>query len=124
MKRLREAVYLMRDAIVGGDLHGFGELLHNAYESKKMMNPHVVEGTPADVLYDRARELGATGGKICGAGGGGYLMLYCEPKLHPRVRLGLETLGAKFAPVSLQANALRVWEESQGWRLDHGDPRP
>jgi len=115
MKRLREAVYSMRQTLLAGDLDQFGLQLHEAYVSKKMMNPHVVEGTPADILYERARELGAIGGKICGAGGGGYLMLYCDPRLQPRVQLGLESLGATFAPIALQEAALRVWKAAPAW---------
>ena len=90
MKGLHEAVFTMRDALESGDVARFGRLLHEAYESKKLMNPLVVRGAPIDVLYGRARELGAAGGKLCGAGGGGYLAILCEPDRQSDVRAGLE----------------------------------
>ena len=86
----------------------FGRLLHEAYQSKKLMNPLVVQGAPVDVLYERARSLGATGGKLCGAGGGGYLAIFCDPEHQPDVRSGLEELGGQFTEFAFHAEGLRV----------------
>jgi D-glycero-alpha-D-manno-heptose-7-phosphate kinase len=111
MKGLHEVVYAMRDALEGGDVARFGRLLHEAYESKKLMNPLVVEGAPIDLLYARARELGAAGGKLCGAGGGGFLAIYCEQDRQPAVRAGLEDLGGQFTAFAFHPRGLRVWRE-------------
>jgi D-glycero-alpha-D-manno-heptose-7-phosphate kinase len=75
----------MRTALQGGDLHHFGELLHEGWQAKrrvssKISNPRI------DELYALARENGAVGGKITGAGGGGFLLLYCEPLKQAAVR--------------------------------------
>jgi D-glycero-alpha-D-manno-heptose-7-phosphate kinase len=111
MKGLHEAVYAMRDALQSGDVDRFGGLMHEAYEAKKLMNPLVVRGAPIDVLYARARELGAVGGKLCGAGGGGYLAIFCEPHRQPEVRRGIEELGGQFTEFSFSSNGLRVRRE-------------
>ncbi len=111
MKGLHEAVYLMRDALLAGDLAQFGRLLHEAYESKKLMNPHIVRGAPIDQIYERARAFGATGGKLCGAGGGGYLVLYCEPRHQPGVVAELERLGAQFSRFHFRQAGLEVKRE-------------
>ena len=108
MKGLHEAVYTMREALESGDVERFGRLLHEAYEAKKLMNPLVVHGAPIDVLYARARELGAAGGKLCGAGGGGYLAVFCEPDRQPAVRAGLEQLGGQFTEFSFHPRGLQV----------------
>ena len=67
----------MRNALQHGDLRELGTLLHDGWEAKrrvsmKISTPHI------DELYALAREHGALGGKITGAGGGGFLLLYCE----------------------------------------------
>src|SRR5262249_3457514 len=75
--RLRELAYEMAEAVVDGRLNDFGTLLHDAYVNKKLMNPDIAAGTIADSLYAQARRNGAIGGKLLGAGGGGYLLIYC-----------------------------------------------
>src|SRR5207247_2465431 len=87
----------LRDVLESGDVDGLGEMLHEAYESKKRMNPHIAEGTRIERLFDAARRAGATGAKICGAGGGGYLLVYCPEERQPEVRAALERLGGTFA---------------------------
>jgi D-glycero-alpha-D-manno-heptose-7-phosphate kinase len=67
----------IRDAIVRGNLHHFGELLDVHWQTKKRLSGGISSGQ-IDAWYDLAKQNGAVGGKICGAGGGGFLMLYCE----------------------------------------------
>jgi D-glycero-alpha-D-manno-heptose-7-phosphate kinase len=75
----------------GKDLNDLGRLLHEAWEVKKS-----VEGTissPAiDAWYDRGLQAGALGGKLLGAGSGGFLLFFCEPHLQPRLREALADL--------------------------------
>ena len=75
----------------GGDLAPFGELLHEAWQAKRSLsnavsNPHV------DELYDLAVSAGASGGKLIGAGGGGFLLLFARPERHQAVRESLSSL--------------------------------
>ena len=98
MKRLQEMAYAMRDAIERADLAGLGALLHEAFVAKKQMNPHIAEHTPIETMLAAARDAGAYGGKVCGAGGGGYLLLAAAPERHPGIRAELERLGGQFAP--------------------------
>lgn len=74
---VKDLGYRSHDALVAGDLHKFGELLHEHWENKRkrstgMSNPEI------DEAYKIARENGAIGGKLIGAGGGGFLMFYTE----------------------------------------------
>ena len=69
----------MREALKAGELHRFGELLHESWQAKRKISSKI--STPRiDQLYACAREHGAIGGKITGAGGGGFLLLYCDAK--------------------------------------------
>src|SRR5581483_11336441 len=71
------------------DLTGFGSLLDDAWQAKKQVSRRI-SNPRIDQLYDLARRNGALGGKITGAGGGGFLLLYCEPSCQERVRRAME----------------------------------
>lgn len=70
---------------------GFGELLDSAWLAKRELSPNITNGV-VDDLYARARENGAIGGKLIGAGGGGFLMLFVPPSAQTRVRDELSEL--------------------------------
>jgi D-glycero-alpha-D-manno-heptose-7-phosphate kinase len=116
MKQLHEMAYEMRDALEAGDLGSLGGLLRQAYESKKRMNPHIAEGTPIERLMNAAHESGAAGGKICGAGGGGYLLLACRPDRQPAVRAALEALGGQLADFSFRSGGVEARVADRVWR--------
>src|SRR6267154_6636784 len=81
-----------RDALVKGDLRKFAELMAVHWEHKKKRSPGMSNG-PIDELYELARKNGALGGKIVGAGGGGFLLLYTEQKT--RVRESMRGAGLR-----------------------------
>ena len=75
----------------GRDLADFGRLLHESWLLKRSLSSRV--STPEiDAMYETARKAGAIGGKITGAGGGGFLLLYVEPDRQPAVRQALSHL--------------------------------
>jgi D-glycero-alpha-D-manno-heptose-7-phosphate kinase len=86
--------------------------LNEAYENKKRMNPHIADGTSADILYETAKQHGVVGGKLLGAGGGGYLLLFCETGKQHKVRKALEELGGQFTDFSFDGLGLQVWRSS------------
>jgi len=69
----------IRDSIVQGNLRRFGELLDVHWQTKKRLSS-AISNPQIDAWYDLAKYHGAIGGKISGAGGGGFLMLYCEDR--------------------------------------------
>jgi D-glycero-alpha-D-manno-heptose-7-phosphate kinase len=82
----------MRDALRRGELSLFGKLLDDGWKAKRRVSNKIA--TPRiDQLYALAREHGAIGGKITGAGGGGFLLIYCEPTRHHAVRAALAAEG-------------------------------
>jgi D-glycero-alpha-D-manno-heptose-7-phosphate kinase len=82
----------MRRALERGELRRFGELLHEGWLAKQRVSNKI--STPRiNTLYALARERGAIGGKITGAGGGGFLLLYCEAERQQAVRQALSQEG-------------------------------
>jgi D-glycero-alpha-D-manno-heptose-7-phosphate kinase len=80
--------YEMRDLLLAGDLDAFGKALHRGWEMKRAISP-MISTSAIDQVYDRALAAGALGGKIAGAGGGGFLVLYCPKPAQPHVRKAL-----------------------------------
>lgn len=87
----------MKEALERDDLSGFGSILHESWELKKTLaggisNPQI------DAAYERAMQSGALGGKLLGAGGGGFLLFYCEPQRQEelRSRIGLKEFSFRF----------------------------
>jgi D-glycero-alpha-D-manno-heptose-7-phosphate kinase len=82
------AIQMLRD----GDLDEFGRLLHESWQAKKTLS-RGISNPRIDEWYDLARCHGAIGGKITGAGGGGFLMLYCPEPTQDDVTAALEAAG-------------------------------
>ncbi len=77
--------------VTAGCLDSVGELLHESWLLKKQLARQISNGD-LDDLYERARKAGAIGGKIAGAGGGGFLLLYCPHERQESVRRALGNL--------------------------------
>jgi D-glycero-alpha-D-manno-heptose-7-phosphate kinase len=82
----------MREALLKSDLSRFGALLDEAWHAKKKFSSRI-SNARIDQLYALARQHGASGGKITGAGGGGFLLLYCEPSCQEAVRNAMAAEG-------------------------------
>jgi D-glycero-alpha-D-manno-heptose-7-phosphate kinase len=81
-----------RDALLAGDLRKFADLMHVHWEHKKKRSPGI-SSSRIDEMYELARANGALGGKLIGAGGGGFLMLYTEDKT--RLRAAMRSAGLR-----------------------------
>jgi D-glycero-alpha-D-manno-heptose-7-phosphate kinase len=77
--------------LTSGNLEGFGEVLDQNWQLKKSLS-RKISGTNIDDLYALAKGNGALGGKLLGAGGGGFLLFYCEPARQERLRSALRKL--------------------------------
>lgn len=80
-------------AILNGDgnLSPFGELLHEAWQAKRSLGA-MVSNPEVDAMYEAARNAGAVGGKLTGAGGGGFMLLFVPPERQPDVLRALSRL--------------------------------
>ncbi len=88
LRQLRDLALHGQQALQAGDIDAIGSLLHAGWQLKRRLASRVTNDH-IDELYDRARRAGAIGGKICGAGGGGFLLLYCPPEQQSAVRAAL-----------------------------------
>ncbi len=92
LRRMCEIAREMREVLTSGrDLNLFGALLHEAWEAKRSLTEGI-SNAGIDAWYSRARNAGALGGKLLGAGGGGFLLFFCEAHNHRRVREELSEL--------------------------------
>jgi len=95
MKKLTDGTL---KAICDGDLDTLGELVHKNWMMKRSLSSRISDGW-IDAKYERAIKLGAKGGKLVGAGGGGFLLLIAEPEKHENIarELGLRKVDFKFS---------------------------
>jgi D-glycero-alpha-D-manno-heptose-7-phosphate kinase len=99
----------MKNDLLRGHLDDFGELLHAGWENKRKLAAGIA--TPEiDELYEVARRNGALGGKISGAGGGGYMMFCCEFDKRHRLAEAVERLGAQVVEFSFESAGIQAWE--------------
>lgn len=92
LHRIKSLALEMKEALESDDLTMFGELLDESWQHKKQLSPGI-SNSLIDDAYSIARAEGAGGGKITGAGGGGFLLVYCEEDRQEKVRLALEEKG-------------------------------
>lgn len=109
MDELKRLTAETKNALLQGRLEDFGALLHESWVNKKKM-ANTITNPLIDEIYDQARRLGALGGKISGAGGGGYMFLYCPYETQPAISERLEALGALRVDFSFEKNGLQSWE--------------
>ncbi|MNT79701.1 D-glycero-alpha-D-manno-heptose 7-phosphate kinase [compost metagenome] len=93
---LKEQCGIWKQDLAGGNAGSLGSLMHEGWQLKKKLadgisNPQI------DGWYEAAMHAGATGGKIAGAGGGGFLMLYAEKQYHAAIRQVLPLRELEFA---------------------------
>jgi D-glycero-alpha-D-manno-heptose-7-phosphate kinase len=111
LRSLREQKQLatdMKNALLRRRLDDFGDLLHSAWESKKSLSPRI-SNSAIDEIYETARKSGALGGKITGAGGGGYMLLYCQFEKKHKVAEALKQVGASPTGFALESRGLQTW---------------
>lgn len=108
LHKQKELAIEMKNALLRRRLDDFGALLHCAWESKKKISPRI-STSHIDELYDTARKHGALGGKMTGAGGGGYMMLYCKFERRHRVLEALREVGMTPAEFAFEPLGLQTW---------------
>jgi D-glycero-alpha-D-manno-heptose-7-phosphate kinase len=109
MHQLKEQARMMKEALLKGNVDDIGPILDFGFRYKKQMAKGI-SNSSMDELYEVALKAGATGGKITGAGGGGFMMFYCPANTRYAVKTALEHYGGKFRPYQLTANGLTSWQ--------------
>jgi D-glycero-alpha-D-manno-heptose-7-phosphate kinase len=107
LHEVRSLADRMRTALEAADLDRFGSFLDEGWRAKKRISGKI-SNPRIDHLYELARGAGALGGKITGAGGGGFLLLYCPPASQEAVRATLAQEGVKDMAFAFDNNGTQV----------------
>ena len=109
MHRLKEQAYQMKEALLKGHIGDIGQLLNFGWENKKQMAQSITNPR-LDAIYNTALQAGATGGKISGAGGGGFMFFYCPCLTRFAVRDALsKTFGGECKRYEFTPEGLKTW---------------
>jgi D-glycero-alpha-D-manno-heptose-7-phosphate kinase len=106
---IKEITIAMKNALLQARLNDFGQLLHQEWQQKKRLTSGITDEA-IDTLYDAGRQAGAIGGKLLGAGGGGYLLFLCPFEKKHRIAQALEEAGGQVVPFNFDLRGLQVWE--------------
>jgi D-glycero-alpha-D-manno-heptose-7-phosphate kinase len=109
LRAQKELAVAMKAALLTGELREFGALLGEAWIEKKRMSPYI-SNQRIDELYELAMSKGALGGKITGAGGGGYILLFCDFTKKHRIIEALEFAGAEVMEFAFDSKGLTIWQ--------------
>jgi D-glycero-alpha-D-manno-heptose-7-phosphate kinase len=113
LHRLKDQTLEMKKALLLGQVDALGELLHQAWESKKKLEEHI-SNSRVDRLYQLARREGAIGGKMPGAGGGGYFLFLTRFDRKHRVAQAIEKHGAQVVPFQFERRGMLSWSSGTG----------
>ena len=108
LRTQKDLALKMKKALLHGRLDDFGDLLNTAWEYKKKLSPRITNPT-IDELYSEARKTGALGGKIMGAGGGGFMLLYCPFEQKHKIAARLKQIGGSLSEFAFEEHGLQTW---------------
>ncbi len=109
MHQLKEQARRMKEALLKGKLDEFGEILDFGFLQKRRM-AHNISNPVIEEIYDAAKKAGATGGKISGAGGGGFMIFYCPGNTRYKVIEELKKFGGDVKSYTFTKYGLTTWE--------------
>jgi D-glycero-alpha-D-manno-heptose-7-phosphate kinase len=107
LHRTKELGYKIKEALERGDLERFGLLLDEHWQNKKRRSGSISSGN-IDRWYDLAKENGGLGGKVMGAGGGGFFMFFCPTQNKARIRRALGGAGLREIPYDFDFDGAKV----------------
>ncbi|HZY94836.1 MAG TPA: GHMP kinase [Candidatus Bathyarchaeia archaeon] len=108
LQKMKNLTFEMKDKLLTGNLTEFATLLNSEWELKKRLD-EAISTLESDRLLLAAREAGAIGGKLLGAGGGGFIFVYCESGKQNQVQQTLEKMGGRTYPVRFDKDGLQTW---------------
>jgi D-glycero-alpha-D-manno-heptose-7-phosphate kinase len=112
--RMAQLARQLRESLINGNVDDMGPILDENWQLKKQLSTQISDDW-IDTCYDKAKQSGATGGKLLGAGGGGFLLLYCEKQYQEKLRACLgELRDMKFALDSFGTQVI-YYEENRVW---------
>jgi len=108
MHQLKEQAKMMKEALLKGKLNEIGEILDFGFEQKRRMADNI-SNYSIEEIYEAAKKAGAMGGKISGAGGGGFMIFYCPKNTRYAVIDSLKSFGGEIRDYSFTKYGLTTW---------------
>ena len=108
MHQLKQQAQMMKEALLKGRLHDIGDILDFGFNQKRLM-AEGISNTAMDTIYEAAKKAGATGGKISGAGGGGFMIFYCPGIAKYKVIDALSAFGGHCKSYQFTTQGLTTW---------------
>jgi len=108
MHQLKEQARMMKEALLKGRLDEFGAILDFGFQQKRRM-AHNISNSRIEEIYEAAKKAGATGGKISGAGGGGFMIFYCPGNTRHSVVKELKKFGGEVKNYTFTKYGLTTW---------------
>lgn len=108
MHQLKEQAKMMKEALLKGRLNEIGEILDFGFQQKRQM-AEGISNPLMEEIYETAKKAGATGGKISGAGGGGFMIFYCPANTKYKVIKSLENFGGRYRNYQFVEHGLKTW---------------
>ncbi|GAB4091736.1 GHMP family kinase ATP-binding protein [Flaviaesturariibacter terrae] len=108
MHQLKQQAQMMKEALLMGRIHELGDILDYGYQQKRRM-AEGISNPLMEEIYDTARKAGATGGKISGAGGGGFMIFYCPGNSKFNVLKSLERFGGVPRSYQFTEHGMKSW---------------
>ena len=108
MHQLKEQAKMMKEALLKGKLDEFGEILDYGFQQKRKMAANI-SNSAIEEIYEAAKNAGATGGKISGAGGGGFMIFYCPGNTNHAVKETLLQFGGEVKNYTFTTYGLSSW---------------
>ncbi len=105
LRKIKQLAVELRAALEKGRVEEMGRVLHEGWQQKEQL-AEGISNVQTREWYTKALKAGASGGKLCGAGGGGFLLLYCEPEKQAGLRKALQDL--KELPFALEHGGSRI----------------
>jgi len=108
MHQLKHQAQMMKEALLKGRMNEIGEILDFGFQQKRQMAEGISNPMMEDI-YEAAKKAGATGGKISGAGGGGFMIFYCPANTKYKVIKSLENFGGRHRNYQFTEHGLKTW---------------
>jgi D-glycero-alpha-D-manno-heptose-7-phosphate kinase len=106
--QLKQSTWAMKEALLQADLNKLGQIMDESWQNKKKLSAHITN-SKINAIYDAAKVAGAVGGKISGAGGGGFMMFCCPEHTKTKVVQALLQLGGQVFPYSFVNQGVEKW---------------
>ncbi len=111
MHQLKEQARMMKEALLKGKLNEIGEILDYGFQQKRKMAANI-SNPLIENIYEAAKKAGATGGKISGAGGGGFMIFYCPAQTRYSVINALKPFNGLVRNYQFTKHGLTTWRSS------------